>query len=163
MQFLKPDRFGRTRAIIVTILSGTLLWVDLGIHHTPPEEFTPEAAIAMLMAMFLLPSLLLTGFTKGYCADSTIVAGIAKCYSNYLHHDVDPPLLHGLFFPISTTNEIAGFHADAGVILGAAVWHGNGLGERPSPALRERIDLGHELLMNHAIRAPYCNRRQCLW
>ena len=36
---------------------------------------------------------------------------------------------------------VSAFHADAGVILGAAVWSGNGLGERPSPALRERIDL----------------------
>ncbi len=147
---LKPDRFGRTRAIIVTILSGTLLWVDLGIHHTPPEEFTPEAAIAMLMAMFLLPSLLLTASPKGIAPIRQLWRVLRNVIAITFIMTLTP-LLHGLFFPISTTNEIAAFHADAGVILGAAVWHGNGLGERPSPALRERIDLGHELLMNHAI------------
>jgi len=148
---LKPDRIGRARAIIVMMLSGTLLWVDLGIHHTPPEEFTPEAAVAMLIAMFLSPALLLTESQKGGAPIRRLLRVVRNVVAITAIMTLTA-LLHGLFFTTySTPNEITAFHADAGVILGAAVWRGNGLGERPSPALRERIDLGHELLMNHAI------------
>jgi uncharacterized SAM-binding protein YcdF (DUF218 family) len=147
----KPERIGSARAIIVAILSGTLLWIDFGIRHTSPEEFTPEAAIAVLLAMFLLLALLFAPSPSAF----GLIRRMLRVVRNVMTITalmLFIALMYGLFFTTySTMNEIADFHADAGVVLGAAVWHGNGLGERPSPALRERIDLGHELLIHHAI------------
>ncbi len=148
---LNPKRISRLRAIIVALLSGTLLWIDLGIRHTPPEEFTPEAAIALLVAMFLSLALLLTPSRNANGSLRRIFRVMLNVVA-IMFLTIFAAFLYGFFFPTySEPSEVAAFHADAGVILGAAVWHGNGLGERPSPALRERIDLGHELLTSHAV------------
>ncbi len=149
---INPKRIGSMRAMIVTILSGVLLWVDLGIRHTAPEDFTPEAATALLMAMFLLLAML---FSTSQRSTVSILRRIRVVFRNAVSMILVvlfASFLYGYFFKTySEAGEISAFHADAGVILGAAVWHGNGLGERPSPALRERINLGNELLISHAI------------
>jgi uncharacterized SAM-binding protein YcdF (DUF218 family) len=151
LALLHSDRFSLARVTFVTIFSATMLWVDLGIRHTPPGEFTPEAAIAFLFFMFLFLATLFTSFS--------ILLGLIRRVLRILWTTamitcvlILSSFLYGFFYPTySESDEIAAFHADAGVILGAAVWHGNGLGERPSPALKERVDLGHELLISHAI------------
>jgi vancomycin permeability regulator SanA len=151
LAILNPNRISLARATIITIFSASMLWVDLGIHHTPSGEFTPEAAIAFLCFMFLFLATLFTPFSGllrpirrvlRILRVTVLISGVLLFLS----------FLYGYFYPTySLLDEIISFHADAGVILGAAVWHGNGLGERPSPALKERIDLGHELLISHAI------------
>ncbi len=151
LAILHSNRISLARVMFVTIFSAAMLWVDLGIRHTPPGEFTPEAAIAFLFFMFLFLATLFTsssvllGLVRRVLRilrTATMITGILLFLS----------FLYAYFYPTySQSDEIAAFHADAGVILGAAVWHGNGLGERPSPALKERIDLGHELLISRAI------------
>ncbi|MBS1494052.1 MAG: YdcF family protein [Bacteroidetes bacterium] len=65
-----------------------------------------------------------------------------------------PILLLVVFFKVYTFKDDAGEYADgekkadAGVILGAAVWGGN----RPSPVLRERINKGFEIYDRKNVR-----------
>ena len=65
-----------------------------------------------------------------------------------------PALLLVIFFKVYTFKDDAEYYAygdkkaDAGVILGAAVWGGN----RPSPVLRERINKGFEIYDRKNIR-----------
>ncbi len=147
----RPIRIRKGSAITITILSGMLLWLYLGIRHTSPEDFTPEAAIALLFVMFFMLAMILTS--------SQNVVGFLRLSIKVLRNSfivtaffVLFALVYGLLFPTNShISDMTAFHADAGVIFGAAVWHGNGLGERPSPALRERIELGQELLANHAV------------
>jgi len=147
----RPARIGRSRTISVAILSGILLWLDFGVRRTPPEEFAPAAAVALLLAMFALLATLYTGsrfwLTPTYRVLRVIRNTIAIASIMILF-----AFFYAFFFPTySSTEDIASFNADAGVILGAAVWSKLGLGERPSPALRERIELGYELLAAKAI------------
>jgi uncharacterized SAM-binding protein YcdF (DUF218 family) len=148
---VKPARIGRSRTISVAMLSGILLWLDFGVRRTPPEEFAPEAAVALLLAMFALMATLFTGSRIGLrpvrrvfrvVRNTIAIAAIMILFAFF----------YAFFFPTySRVEDIATFNADAGVVLGAAVWRGHGLGDRPSPALRERIDLGYELLAANAI------------
>jgi uncharacterized SAM-binding protein YcdF (DUF218 family) len=151
LAILNSNRISLARVTIITIFSAAMLWVELGIRHTPPGEFTPDAAIAFLFFMFLfLATLLATSSVRlGPIRRGLRILRVAAMITGIL---LFLSFLYGFLYPTySHSGEVAAFHADAGVILGAAVWHGNGLGERPSPALRERIDLGHTLLTTHAI------------
>ncbi len=149
--FVKPSRIGRGRAISVATLSAILLWLDFGVRRTPPDLFAPEAAVALLLAMFALLATLSTSsrnwLPPGRRAfrvlrKTILIAAIMILFAFF----------YSFFFPTySRIEDIAAFNADAGVVLGAAVWSGLGLGERPSPALRERIELGYELLAANAI------------
>jgi vancomycin permeability regulator SanA len=47
--------------------------------------------------------------------------------------------------------ELKQYDANAAVILGAAVWHGNELGNRPSPTLDARIKLGADLIKQKVV------------
>ncbi len=57
-------------------------------------------------------------------------------------------IVFGYSFTYNVTSdmkELTLFDADAAVIPGAAVWHGNALGDRPSPTLRQRINIGADI------------------
>lgn len=151
LSIIKPERISTVRAICVAALSGILLWLDDGLRHTPVEEFTPEAAVILMLAMFGLLATLLA-ISRGHFVPVRRVLRILRnaVFIGFLF--VLSAFLYSFFFPTySSIADITAFNPDAGVIFGAAVWHGNGLGERPSPALRERIDLGYQLFTNHAV------------
>ncbi len=151
LAILKPERLGGVRTVSVALLSGILLWLDIGIRHTPAEEFAPEAAVALLLAMFVFLATLLTRSRRMVSPIRRVLREGRNVVSIALMLML-LAFIYAFFFPTYSSNaEVAAFHADSGVILGAAVWRGNGLGERPSPALRERIDLGYQLLTSHAI------------
>jgi uncharacterized SAM-binding protein YcdF (DUF218 family) len=139
---IRIEKIGRLAALCIAILSLILLWLDLGIRKTPPDEFTPEAAVAILLAM----SALLATLTQ---------FSIVKIFRNMaaiMWIAILAAFTYAFFYPTySGIEDISNFNPDAGVVLGAAVWRGHGLGDRPSPALRERIDLGYDLLTKKGI------------
>lgn len=151
LALIHPGRIGRARAVSLAIFSGILLWLDFGILRTAPDEFTPEAAVLLLLAMFALLATLMTRSREDLGTARRIFRIVRKTLALAIFLIV-VAFFYAFFFPTySNIEEISAFNPDAGVVLGAAVWRGHGLGERPSPALRERIDLGYELLTSHAI------------
>ena len=148
---LRTKRMGRLRTVSATLLVGILLWLDFGIRHTPSEEFSSGAAIAILVAKVLLLAVLLTA-SKGVISPIRKIWRILKRAVLLSLVFILVAFINAFFFPTySRIEEVTAFNADAGVVLGAAVWHGKGLGDRPSPALRERILLGYQLLTSHAV------------
>ncbi len=147
----RPARIGKGRTFAAAFLSAALLWLDLGVRRTPPDDFAPLAALALIAAMIALAATLMTRSHRWLPAaprlwqiirNAIVLAVIMVLYAFW----------YAFFFPTySNLAEIKSFNADAGVIFGAAVWRQHGLGDRPSPTLRERIDLGYELLSAHAI------------
>ncbi len=148
---IKPDRIGQVRTVIIAILSAVLLWLDFGVRRTPLDEFDSSAAVALLISMFLLVATLGTRSR----AWRSRLASAWRIFQNAIVIAILLVLFaffYGFFYPTySNISDISAFNADAGVIFGAAVWSHHHLGERPSPTLRERIDLGYELLTDHAI------------
>jgi vancomycin permeability regulator SanA len=148
---IHPERISLGRTVAVAIFSAILLWLDFGVRRTPPNEFEPEAAIALLGAMWALTATLLTR-SRGHFRAMQRVLRILRNTILIALVIVAFTFFYAFFFPTySRTDEITDFNADAGVVLGAAVWRGHGLGDRPSPALRERIEIGYDQLTKHAI------------
>jgi uncharacterized SAM-binding protein YcdF (DUF218 family) len=148
---LKADRISQSATKLLVIVSFGFLWLLLGFRHISNEEFSPGSAIALLGIMFLLPALVMTRYKEFFSHIRWSLRVLRNTFALSLLF-ISIAFFYSFFFPTySKLAEIANFHADAAVILGAAVWHGNGLGERPSPTLRERIDLGNELLTEHAV------------
>ncbi len=147
----QPTRLDKASTLTASILSLISLWLYSGIRHTPPEDFSPEAAIVLLLVMYFLLAILLTKAKAGYCGfryvtrlfrTTILITIVYVCIAFFytLSYQTD-----------SNISDVASFKADGAVIFGAAVWNGNGLGDRPSPALRERIALGYDLLTKHAV------------
>ena len=151
LAIVQPRRISLARAMVACGFMGLLMWLDLGVRRTPASDFAPEAAVALILSMCALLAVLLTR-SRPLSRGRTRAFRIAK---NAVYIFVLLTLFafgYSFFFPTySGMQEIANFNADAGVVLGAAVWRGHGLGDRPSPALRERIDAGYDLLTKGAI------------
>ena len=97
------------------------------------------AGFFVITGIFLTSSLLITAFSKSgdYSFMKSLLAmvlilctGIATVFLMVLNFEDNSDLYSNL-----------NRRADAGVILGAAVWGGN----RPSPVLKERINKGYEI------------------
>jgi len=151
LAILRPERIGRGRAIGALCFTGVLLWLDMGVRRTEASDFAPEATIALILSMCALLAVLLTR-SKPHSSPAARVLRIARNSIFVFAFLTGFAFFYSFFFSAYTgTAEIASFNADAGVVLGAAVWRGHGLGERPSPALRERLDVGYDLLTKGAI------------
>jgi vancomycin permeability regulator SanA len=147
----RPARIGKGRTISLAIFSTLMLWLDYGVRRTPSAEFEPEAAVALIISFCLLLAVLLTR-SKPQRTRLRRTLDIIRNTAGILAILVLATFVFAFAYPTYTgTQEIAGFNADAGVVLGAAVWRGHGLGDRPSPALRERLDVGYDLLVKRAI------------
>lgn len=153
LAIIRPERISLTRTIVACCFTGVLLWLDMGVRRTEASEFEPAAAVALLLSICMLLSVL---FTRSKLP--TLIRTRTRVYRivrNSIAIFILLSLfafLYAFFFPTySGTEEITDFTADAGVVLGAAVWSGHGLGDRPSPALKERIDVGYDLLTKGAI------------
>jgi vancomycin permeability regulator SanA len=149
--FFQPEKMSFGRAIIATLISLSLLWVTFGLRKFDASDFSPVASVALITGIFALLGVLITrnrtpssGAKRTYRAirNTIFVFGAYAAFGFF----------YSFFYPVySDIAEIAKFNADAGIVLGAAVWSGNQLGNRPSPTLKERVDIGYELLTQKAI------------
>lgn len=146
----RPEYMSLPRIVTATLFSHLLLWLNYGVRNFEASEFSPVASITLIVATCALLGTMLTRSKPErprqkfwrILRNSFIVFVSLAGFS----------FLYSFTYPAYTEiKEITDFNADAGVVLGAAVWKGNNLGERPSPTLRERIDVGYELLNKKAI------------
>ncbi len=148
---IKPQRIGPGRTLSLALFASLMLWLDYGVRRGEASEFSPEAAIALIVSMCLLLAVLLTHSRPNHpkwLRSFRIFRNTAAILFLLILFG----FIYAFYFTTySGVQEITDFNADAGVVLGAAVWRGNGLGERPSPALRERLDVGYDLLVGRAV------------
>lgn len=148
---VKPEYMSLTRVITATLFSLLLLWLDYGVRQFEASELSPVASIALILSTCILLGILFTRSnpeklyrqrTMRIVRNALLVFGSLAVFSFF----------YSFTYPTySDIKEIRDFDADAGVVLGAAVWRGNDLGERPSPTLNERINLGYELVSKKTV------------
>jgi len=149
--FFRPRRMSFSRSIFAMLFSALLVWLDYGVSRFDASEFSPVGAVTLIVGMGILLAIFLTKSDPS----KSIFYRIWRIIRNALY--VFGALcvfsfFYSFTFPTySDITEIKNFDADAGVVLGAAVWRGKGLGDRPSPTLRQRIDVGYELLKKGTI------------
>ncbi len=148
---LHPVRLSLTRTIISLTLSALILWVTLGVRNFEPGEFPRIASIAYLIGRSGFIALLLPRREYNFSKVSGAIRVVKNTCLVLLTAVLFAFTFSFTYGWTSDIHEIRQFNADAGVILGAAVWHGNDLGDRASPTLLERIKLGYELLKQKAI------------
>jgi uncharacterized SAM-binding protein YcdF (DUF218 family) len=146
-----PSRMSFLRTTIVVIIGFIIFWITLGSKNFEVAEFPRAASIIYLLTRSLFISLLLP--RKEY--NFSRISGAFNVVKNTLITFLGAVLFTFIFsFTYEVTSdfeEMRRFDADAGVILGAAVWHGSEHIERPSPTLLERIKLGEQLLKQNII------------
>lgn len=144
--FIRPILISQRRAIAVTIFSTILLAITFEARNFEAGEFPKIASISYLTCRSLFWALLVA--RREY--DFSKVAGFFSVLRTTVLILASAIVVAFVFsFTYNVTSdysELKRFDADAGVVLGAAVWHGNELGERPSPTLSERIKVGQDLL-----------------
>ena len=147
----KPRRISLSRTIMATVFSVLLLWLDFGVRRIESSEFSPFAAVALLISMCSLLAILLTNSRPFLSPGRRIYRIVRNTFAVFLVL-ASFAFLYSFLFPNYTDlREIQSFNPDGGVVLGAAVWRSRGLGDRPSPTLRERIEVGYDLLTKQAI------------
>ncbi len=150
-QIRDPSRMSFLRTTIAVLIGFVIFWITLGAKNFEVAEFPRAASIAYLLTRSLFISLLFR--RKEY--NFSRVSGALAVFRNTLFTFFGAVIFTFIFsFTYEVTShfdEMRRFDADAGVILGAAVWHGSEGGERPSPTLLERIKLGEQLLKQNII------------
>ncbi|MEP7235429.1 MAG: YdcF family protein, partial [Ignavibacteriota bacterium] len=128
-----------------------IFWITLGAKNFEVAEFPRTASISYLVIRALFISLLLP--RKEY--NFSRVSGAARILRNtsiaFFGAVVFTFIFSFTYEVTSDFEEMRRFDADAGVILGAAVWHSVDNLDRPSPTLLERIKLGSQLLKQNVI------------
>jgi uncharacterized SAM-binding protein YcdF (DUF218 family) len=146
-----PSRMSFLRTMIVVLIGCIIFWITLGAKNFEVGEFPRSASIAYLLIRSLFISLLLP--RKEYIF--TRVSGAFRVLKNTFFTFVGALLVSFIFsFTYDVTSdfeEMRRFDPDAGVILGAAVWHGSESGDHPSPTLLERIKLGEQLVKQNIV------------
>ncbi len=151
LAILRPERISLGRTITAFIFTGILLWLDFGLLRMDPNDFSPVAGIAMILSTCALLAVLGTR-SRPTNSNSLRIWKIIRNTLLTLLLLTTFAFGYAFLFPTYTgLQEITNFNPDAGVVLGAAVWRGRGLGERASPTLHERIDVGYDLLAKSAI------------
>lgn len=126
---------------VILLITGifSLLFLSLSILFTDKDYKIYSSALFLILEAFLLVVLITTTFSRskkihffnniGLLLILAISGFLINLYFIYNYKDDSDAYING--------NK----KADAGVVLGAAVWGGN----RPSPVLRERINKGFEI------------------
>ncbi|HYM21173.1 MAG TPA: YdcF family protein [Candidatus Kapabacteria bacterium] len=142
--FRKPEIISMRRTITLTILATIIMVVTLEARNFEAGEFPRIASILYLTCRALFLALLVP--RREY--DLTHLAGIAQVIRNavlVLLGSIVVAFVFSFTYTVTSDyNELKIFDADAGVVLGAAVWHGGG--EHPSPTLKERINVAEDLI-----------------
>jgi uncharacterized SAM-binding protein YcdF (DUF218 family) len=147
----RPGRISLSRTIAALIFTGIVLWLDFGLRRMEPSEFLPEAGIALILSMCGILAVFSTRSRSSLKLRNRVIQICRNAIAIFIGLAF-LAFAYSFFYPsYSGLQEITNFNADAGVVLGAAVWRGHGLGDRPSPALRERIDVGYDLLTKQEV------------
>jgi len=146
-----PSRMSFLRTAIAAIIGFVIFWITLGAKNFEAAEFPRTASIIYLLTRSLFISLLLP--RKEY--NFSRISGAFKILKNTSFTFFSAIIFTFIFsFTYEVTSdfeEMRRFDGDAGVILGAAVWHGAERIERPSPTLLQRIKLGEQLLKQNVV------------
>ncbi len=146
-----PARMSFLRTVIIIAIGFIIFWITLGSKNFEVAEFPRMASISYLLTRSLFISLLLP--RKEY--NFSRLTGALRVVKNTLLTFSGAVIFTFIFsFTYEVTSdfdEMRHFDADAGVILGAAVWHGAEGGDHPSPTLLERIKIGEQLLKQNII------------
>jgi vancomycin permeability regulator SanA len=147
----KPNRISLRRIVLCTIVLAIIFWITLGADNFEVGEFPRTASFTYLVLRAFYVALFFA--RKEY--DFHRWAGFKSVIRNTILVFATAILIAFFFsftYPYaSQMQEIRQYDPDAAVILGAAVWHGSSLGERPSPTLAERINTGAELINSGAV------------
>jgi uncharacterized SAM-binding protein YcdF (DUF218 family) len=148
---LRPEYMSLSRIIAATLFSHLLLWLDYGVKRFEASELSPVASIALILSTCMLLGTLLTRSNpekRMRLRGLRILRNASLVFLTLASFS----FLYAFSYPAYTNiKEITDYNADAAVVLGAAVWRGNNLGERPSPTLNERINVAHELVTKKSV------------
>jgi vancomycin permeability regulator SanA len=148
---IEPRRISLARSVVSVALAGLLLWLDFGVRRLEASEFSPLAAVVLVLSMCGLLATLMTRSRPILRPVKRVWRIVLNALTVFLVA-VTFAFFFSFTYPTYTEiREITAFEPDAGVVLGAAVWRGKGLGDRPSPTLRQRIEVGYELLSKNVI------------
>ncbi len=143
---VKPSLISMRRILVLLIASVMIFVVTLQARNFEVGEFPRIASITYLCCRALFLALLIP--RREY--DFVHLTGILQVLRNTILVLISAVVFAFIFsftYTVSSDyTELKRFNGDAAVILGAAVWHGNELGDRPSPTLLERIKVGEDLL-----------------
>jgi uncharacterized SAM-binding protein YcdF (DUF218 family) len=146
-----PIKISLSRCATVMIVSLISLWLSVGLAELDVTEFPREASIFFLFLRTLFISLLLSSRGKTNMDYSSFVR-ILRNASALLAMAIIFTFVFTFTYTVTTDfKELKVYDANAVVILGAAVWHGNDLGNRPSPTLEARIKIGADLIKQKVV------------
>jgi uncharacterized SAM-binding protein YcdF (DUF218 family) len=146
-----PQRMSFLRTIIVVLAGFIIFWITLGAKNFEIGEFPRVASIAYLLIRAVFIALLLPRKEYKFSRISGALRVLKNTSIVFLSAIIFAFIFSFTYDVTSDYNELRKFDADAGVILGAAVWHGGERGDRPSPTLLERIKLGEQLLKENVV------------
>jgi vancomycin permeability regulator SanA len=150
--FFKPENISLRRAIVLVAISIVIIAITFEARDFEAGEFPRLASIIYLFARAVFMAILIP--RREY--DLAHLAGIMQVLKNtafVLLTAIVFTFIFSFTYTVSTDYaELKRFDADAAVILGAAVWHGNELGERPSPTFTERIKIGEDLMKHDVVQ-----------
>jgi len=148
---INPRRISLGRTIISAAFSLIILWIEFGVTRFDASDFSATASVVLITGIFAQLAILFTHSqpsSTGLGRTWRVIRNTIFVFFLYV--------TFGFLFSFSNPSvtdpqDITSFTADAGVVFGAAVWSGNKLGNRPSPTLEQRINVGYELLAAKAI------------
>jgi vancomycin permeability regulator SanA len=148
---LKPQSISIPRSITVFLISLFSLWLTAGLSELDVAEFPREASIFYLFLRTLFFSVLVS--SRGTTTSNrTSFRRVIQNAFLLLLLCIFASFIYTFTFNVTTDyKELKQYDANAAVILGAAVWHGNELGNRPSPTLDARIKLGADLIKQKVV------------
>lgn len=149
--YINPGRISLRRIVMCTVALAVIFWITLGADNFEVGEFPRTASFTYLLTRAFYIALFFA--RKEY--DFHRFSGFRRVILNTMIVFGTAVLMAFFFsftYPFSNQMlELRQYDADAAVILGAAVWHGSSLGERPSPTLAERITSGAELIKQEVV------------
>jgi vancomycin permeability regulator SanA len=145
------NKISFSRSISVMILSLASMWLSVGLANLDVAEFPREASIFYLFLRTLFISVLLSSRGKAN-TDSSSFFRIVRNAFGLLIMVILTTFIFTFTYNVTTDfKELKVYDANAAVILGAAVWHGNELGNRPSPTLDARVKIGADLIKQKVV------------
>ncbi|MFI5262948.1 MAG: YdcF family protein [Candidatus Kapaibacterium sp.] len=146
-----PSRMSFLRTTIAVIIGFVIFWITLGAKNFEVAEFPRTASIVYLLTRALFISLLLPRKEYNFSRVSGALNILKNTSITFSSAIIFTFVFSFTYEVTSDFEDMRLFDADAGVILGAAVWHGSEHIERPSPTLLERIKLGERLLKQNVV------------
>lgn len=145
------NKISFSRSITVMILSLASMWLSVGLATLDVAEFPREASIFYLFLRTLFISVLLSSRGKANTDYSSFIRIIRNAFGLLVIAILTTFIFTFTYSVTTDFKELKVYDANAAVILGAAVWHGNELGNRPSPTLDARVKIGADLIKQKVI------------